>query len=174
MEQAGVSFLESSDHVLTTRLPEGHGSAEMISYGYHDPFMLFGFLAERTTLDFATPALVLPQRPAALAAKQMAGLVWVHGDRFRFGLGSGWNAPQFAALGIAFGDLGAILSERVAVITAAHRSVAETAPPPRPRRCPGTAGARDATSRRDHRGRHCDLLDRVTGSAVDCSRTPKN
>lgn len=116
MEQAGVSFLESSDHVLTTRLPNTHGSADMISHGYHDPFMLFAFLASKTNLDFATSVLVLPQRPAALVAKQLAELLWFHGDRFRFGLGSGWNAPEFAALGVEFADRGAILSEQIQVI----------------------------------------------------------
>ena len=118
MERAGVSFLESSDHVLTTRLPDTHGSAKMISRGYHDPFMLFGFLAGQTTLDFATSVLILPQRPAALVAKQLAELIWFHGDRFRFGLGSGWNEPEFTALGVPFSDRGAILSEQVEVIDA--------------------------------------------------------
>ena len=118
MEAAGLSFLESSDHVLTTRLPDTHGSAKMIARGYHDPFMLFGFLAQQTTLDFATSVLVLPQRPAALVAKQMAELGWFHGDRFRFGVGSGWNEPEFAALGVRFADRGAILSEQVEVIEA--------------------------------------------------------
>lgn len=118
MEQAGVAFLESSDHVLTARLPESHGSATMIAQGYHDPFMLFGFLSQQTTLDFATSVLVLPQRPAALVAKQMAELIWFHGDRFRFGVGSGWNEPEFEALGVDFADRGAILSEQIAVIEA--------------------------------------------------------
>ncbi len=118
VEGAGLSFLESSDHVLTTRLPDSHVSATMISRGYHDPFLLFGFLAQQTTLDFATSVLVLPERPAALVAKQMAELVWFHGDRFRFGLGSGWNAPEFEALGVDFADRGAILSEQVEVIHA--------------------------------------------------------
>ena len=118
MERAGAAFLESSDHVLTARLPDSHGSATMISRGYHDPFMLFAYLAHQTTLDFATSVLVLPQPPAALVAKQMAKLVWFHGDRFRFGLGSGWNAPEFQALGVDFADRGAILNEQIAVIEA--------------------------------------------------------
>ncbi len=118
MEGVGVSFLESSDHVLTTRLPHTHGSATLVSRGYHDPFILFAFLAPKTTLDFATSVLVLPQRPAALVVQQLAELIWFYGDRFRFGLGSGWNAPEFAALGVEFADRGAILSEQIKVIEA--------------------------------------------------------
>ena len=118
MERSGLSFLEASDHVLTTRLPPEHRSASMIATGFHDPFLLFAFLAPRTTLSFATSVLVLPQRPAALVAKQLAELVWLFGDRFRLGVGSGWNAREFEALGVDFAERGAILTEQVAVIEA--------------------------------------------------------
>lgn len=118
METVGLSYLESSDHVLTTQLPSDHRSATMMSRGYHDPFLLFAFLAPRTTLSFSTSVLVLPQRPAALVAKQMAELVWLFGDRFRFGVGSGWNAAEFTALGVDFANRGPILTEQVPVIEA--------------------------------------------------------
>lgn len=88
-EQAGVDFLDSSNPVLITRLPSPHGSATMIARDYHDPFIHFGFLAVPAKLDCATSVLVLCQRPAALVAYQMAGLALLHGNRFRFGLGSG-------------------------------------------------------------------------------------
>ena len=116
MQEAGLSYPESSDHVLITRLPPAHRSARIISRGYHDPFLLFADLAPRTSLDFATSVLVLPQRPAALVAKQMADLLWFHGDRFRFGLGSGWNAPEFEALGVDVDRRGAIMDEQIEVI----------------------------------------------------------
>lgn len=118
MESLGLDYLESSDHVLTTRLPAEHRSATMMSRGYHEPLLLFAMLAPYTSLAFATSVLVLPQRPAALVAKQMADLAWWLGDRFRFGLGSGWNAPEFEALGVDFARRGAILSDQVAVIDA--------------------------------------------------------
>lgn len=118
MERLGLSYLESSDHVLTSRLAPDHRSALMMTHGYHDPFLLFAFLAPRTALSFATSVLVMPQRPAALVAKQMAELVWLFGDRFRFGVGSGWNVPEFQALGVDFAQRGSILTEQIAVIEA--------------------------------------------------------
>ena len=118
MERLGFAYLESSDHVLTTRLPAKHRSATMMARGYHEPLLLFAMLAPHTSLGFATSILVLPQRPAALVAKQMADLVWWLDDRFRFGVGSGWNASEFGALGTDFTRRGSVLSEQVEVIEA--------------------------------------------------------
>ena len=40
---------------------------------FHDPFVLFGFLAGVTKrIGFATEVMILPQRQTALAAKQAA------------------------------------------------------------------------------------------------------
>jgi probable F420-dependent oxidoreductase len=117
-EAAGFDFLAASDHVLTTRLPADHRSATMMATGYLDPFTMFAALAGTVRIGFSTSVLVLAQRQAALVARQMSDLLWWHGDRFRFGVGSGWNPPEFAALGVPFERRGAILSEQVGVIEA--------------------------------------------------------
>ncbi len=115
-EASGFGFLTASDHVLTTRLPPDDPLADMIAHGYHEPLLLLAALAPRVGLPFMTSVLVLPQRPAALVAKQIAELVWWYGDRFRFGVGSGWNRPEFKALGQSFTDRGAVMTEQIEVI----------------------------------------------------------
>ena len=114
----GYSELVSSDHPLTTVLPDGHPMRGTLAQGYHDPLLAFATLAPQTGLDFATSVLILPLRPAVMVAKQMADLVWTFGDRFRIGVSSGWNAPEFEALGVPFAERGAIVAEQVEVICA--------------------------------------------------------
>jgi probable F420-dependent oxidoreductase len=67
---------------------------------FHEPFLLFSFMAALTTrLSFVTGILILPQRQAALVAKQAAELDVLCGGRLRLGIGVGWNKVEMAALG---------------------------------------------------------------------------
>ena len=66
---------------------------------FHDPFVLFGFLAGCTkTVEFSTQVLILAQRQAVLVAKQAASLDVLCGGRFRLGVGVGWNPVEFTGL----------------------------------------------------------------------------
>ena len=66
---------------------------------FHDPFVLFGFLAACTGIgDFSTQVMILPQRQTALVAKQAACLDVLSGGRFRFGIGVGWNPVEYVGL----------------------------------------------------------------------------
>ena len=40
--------------------------------------------------------LILPQRQTVLVAKQAAELAVLSGNRFRLGIGTGWNAVEYA------------------------------------------------------------------------------
>ena len=62
--------------------------------------MLFGFLAAATRrVELVTGILILPQRQTALVAKQAAAVDVLSGGRLRLGVGVGWNAVEFEALG---------------------------------------------------------------------------
>src|SRR6266699_3405271 len=86
---------------------------------YHDPFVLFGFLAGCTKIpDFSTQVLILPQRQTVLVAKQAACLDVLSGGRFRLGIGVGWNEVEFVGLNENFHNRGRRSEEQVRVMQA--------------------------------------------------------
>ena len=86
---------------------------------YHDPFVLFGFLAGCTKIaDFSTQVLILAQRQTVLVAKQAACLDVLSGGRFRLGIGVGWNEIEFVGLNENFHNRGRRSEEQVEVIKA--------------------------------------------------------
>jgi probable F420-dependent oxidoreductase len=86
---------------------------------FHDPFVLFGFLAGCTTkLGFSTGVLILPQRQTVLVAKQAASLDVLCGGRFRLGIGVGWNEVEFVGLNENFRNRGRRSEEQVHVMQA--------------------------------------------------------
>ena len=81
---------------------------------YHDPFVLFAFLAGVTRkMGFAAGVLILAQRQAALVAKQAACLDELCEGRFRLGIGVGWNEIEFQGLGVDFHTRGKRSEEQV-------------------------------------------------------------
>jgi len=118
-EAIGYDFLEAPDHVLGQN-PAGAGAGERVADGlYHDPFVLFGYLAGCTTkLGFSTCVLILPQRQTALVAKQAACLDVLCGGRFRLGIGVGWNEVEFVGLNEDFHNRGRRSEEQVQVMQA--------------------------------------------------------
>lgn len=79
---------------------------------FHEPFVLFGFLAGITSLHLVTGILILPQRQTVLVAKQAAELDLLSGGRLRLGVGVGWNPVEYDALGQDFAVRGARLDEQ--------------------------------------------------------------
>ena len=83
-EALGCVRLTAYDHVLGV----DHADREPALRGpytqhdpFHEPFVLFGFLAAHTTrIELATGVLVLPQRQTALVAKQAAEVDLLSGD----------------------------------------------------------------------------------------------
>src|SRR5438132_12124140 len=91
-ENIGYDFVEAPDHVLGASEASAAEAGRTGAGLYHDPFVLFGFLAGCTSkLGFSTGVLILPQRQTVLVAKQAASLDVLCGGRFRLGIGVGWN-----------------------------------------------------------------------------------
>jgi probable F420-dependent oxidoreductase len=80
---------------------------------FHEPFVLFGFLAGITSLELVTGVIILPQRQTALVAKQAAEVDLLTGGRFRLGVGVGWNKVEYDALGQDFTTRGRRSGEQV-------------------------------------------------------------
>jgi probable F420-dependent oxidoreductase len=83
---------------------------------FHEPMVLFGYLAAVTTLELVTGIVILPQRQTVLAAKQAVEVDLLTGGRFRFGVGLGWNAVEYEALGKDFSNRGRRLEEQIALL----------------------------------------------------------
>ncbi|MGH2451194.1 MAG: LLM class F420-dependent oxidoreductase [Candidatus Limnocylindria bacterium] len=107
------------DHVLGAdpERPGGWSGAYDHRAMFHEPFVLFGYLAALTTrLELATAVIVLPQRQTALVAKQAAEVDVLSRGRLRLGVGLGWNTVEFEALGQSFRDRGRRIEEQIAVM----------------------------------------------------------
>jgi probable F420-dependent oxidoreductase len=107
-EALGCVRLTAYDHVLgadhADRDPELRGPYTQHD-PFHEPFVLFGFLAAHTTrIELATGVLVLPQRQAVLVAKQAAEADLLSGGRLVLGVGTGWNHVEYTALGTTYRD----------------------------------------------------------------------
>jgi len=68
---------------------------------YLDPLATLAFLAGMTSrVGLGTAVLVLPYRPALPTAKWIATIQELSGGRLLLGVGVGWMAPEFRALGV--------------------------------------------------------------------------
>ena len=84
---------------------------------FHEPFVLFGYLAGITEkIQMTTGILILPQRQTALVAKQAAAVDVLTGGRLRLGIGIGWNAVEYEALGEDFGNRGRRSAEQIELL----------------------------------------------------------
>ena len=121
VEELGYRHILAYDHVLgasTANRPEWSGPYTSESL-FHEVFVLFGYLAAVTQrTELVTGILILPQRQTALVAKQAAEIDVLTGGRFRLGVGVGWNAVEFEALGEDFHTRGARSEEQIAVLRA--------------------------------------------------------
>jgi probable F420-dependent oxidoreductase len=117
-EAIGYDFVEAPDHVLGVNAASRPGWDRNTSEDlFHDPFVLFGYLAGCTTkLGFSTGVLILPQRQTALVAKQAACLDVLCGGRFRLGIGVGWNEVEFTGLNENFHNRGRRSEEQIEVM----------------------------------------------------------
>jgi probable F420-dependent oxidoreductase len=117
-EDLGYTHLLAYDHVVGAdpRIHAGWNGPYDVSTTFHEPLVMFGYLAGVTSLELVTGILILPQRQTALVAKQAAEVDLLTGGRFRLGVGLGWNAVEYEALGQPFDQRGRRLSEQIEVL----------------------------------------------------------
>ena len=121
VEAMGYTHILTFDHVLGANpdRPGGWKGPYTYRHAFHEPFVLFGFLAAATRrVELVTGILILPQRQTALVAKQAAAVDVLSGGRLRLGVGVGWNPVEFEALGERFTNRGARIEEQIAVLRA--------------------------------------------------------
>ena len=118
-EGLGFSHLIVYDHVLgaDTQFHRDWQGGYALKDMFHEPFVLFGYLAAITTsLELVTAVLILGQRQTALVAKQAAEVDVLTGGRLRLGIGVGWNAVEYEALDQNFHDRGSRSEEQIALL----------------------------------------------------------
>lgn len=121
-EELGFTGVWLGDHIV---LPDTYAS----QYPYGDAHPVAAdrpFLEAITTLAYVAGAtdrvrlaiavLVAPYRHPLLQAKQIATLDALSGGRVEVGLGAGWLAEEFAALGVAYEDRQTITDETIELL----------------------------------------------------------
>ena len=115
VEALGFTHILAYDHVVgadPAAHPGWRGPYDLKST-FHEPFVVFGYLAAVTSLELVTGIIILPQRQTVLVAKQAAEVDLLTRGKFRLGVGLGWNPVEYEALGKDFATRGRRLGEQV-------------------------------------------------------------
>ncbi len=112
VEEAGLDGVFVVDHLaIPPDQTEGSGGR------YLDPLTTVAYLAGVTQrVRLGISVLVLPYRPAVLAAKQVATIQELSGERLILGVGVGWLREEFEALGVNPKLRGALTDETLQVL----------------------------------------------------------
>ena len=109
IEDAGFHSVWVPEHVLffpeyASKYPYADdGRVPGNPQGVLDPFTALTFVAAHTSrLRLGTGICLVPQRQPVYTAKMVADLDYLSGGRFDFGVGIGWLAEEFVALGMDF------------------------------------------------------------------------
>ncbi|MDT7608014.1 MAG: hypothetical protein QOG96_2517, partial [Pseudonocardiales bacterium] len=118
VEALGFKHLLAYDHVVGAdpAVHTGWNGPYDVHTTFHEPLVMFGFLAAITDLELVTGILILPQRQTVLVAKQAAEVDLLSGGRLRVGVGLGWNQVEYEALGQDFTTRGRRLDEQVQLL----------------------------------------------------------
>ena len=126
-EHAGFRTLWTVEHVV---VPSGYESAYPYDpsgkmaggaeeFDLPDPLVWLAFVAAQTTrIQLATGILIVPQRNPVITAKELSTIDHLSGGRMVLGVGAGWLAEEFAALGVPFEERGRRLEEYIEVMRA--------------------------------------------------------
>jgi len=122
-EALGYDYLTVTDHVALPDMAEpGYPYSESGAFyssdsaHRHEMLTLVAYLAAITTrLRLVLAVLVVPHRPAVLAAKQLSTIDVLSAGRLTVGIGAGWLKAEFdAVVTTPFAERGAVTDEYVA------------------------------------------------------------
>jgi probable F420-dependent oxidoreductase len=127
-EAAGFESIWTVEHVVVPHgyqsrypySPSGRMGSGLEDYPIPDPLIWLAYIASATrTIKLGTAILILPQRNPVVTAKAVATLDHLAGgERVLLGIGVGWLAEEFKALGLPFDDRGSRTDEYVAAMRA--------------------------------------------------------
>ena len=117
-EELGFTHVLAYDHVVGAdpAVHTGWDGPYDVRTTFHEPMVLYGYLAAVTSMELVTGIVILPQRQTALVAKQAAEVDLLTGGKFRLGVGIGWNRVEYEALGQDFSTRGQRLEEQITLL----------------------------------------------------------
>jgi len=117
-EELGFSHVLAYDHVVGAdpAVHTGWDGPYDVHTTFHEPMVLYGYLAAVTSMELVTGVVILPQRQTVLVAKQAAEVDLLTGGKFRLGVGIGWNRVEYEALGQDFSTRGKRLEEQITLL----------------------------------------------------------
>jgi len=116
--ELGFTHVLAYDHVAGTdpAVHTGWDGPYDVHTTFHEPMVLYGYLAAVTSMELVTGVIILPQRQTVLAAKQAAEVDLLTSGKFRLGVGIGWNRVEYEALGQDFSTRGKRLEEQITLL----------------------------------------------------------
>jgi probable F420-dependent oxidoreductase len=117
-EELGFTHVLAYDHVVGAdpAVHTGWDRPYDMHTTFHEPMVLYGYLAAVTSMELVTGIIILPQRQTVLAAKQAAEVDLLTSGKFRLGVGIGWNRVEYEALGQDFSTRGQRLEEQITLL----------------------------------------------------------
>jgi probable F420-dependent oxidoreductase len=117
-EELGFTHVLAYDHVVGAdpAVHTGWDGPYDVRTTFHEPMVLYGYLAAVTSMELVTGIVILPQRQTALVAKQAAEVDLLTGGKFRLGVGIGWNRVEYEALSQDFSTRGKRLEEQITLL----------------------------------------------------------
>ena len=117
-EELGFTHVLAYDHVVGAdpAVHRGWDGPYDVHTTFHEPLVLYGYLAAVTSMELVTGVIILPQRQTVLVAKQAAEADLLTGGKFRLGVGIGWNGVEYEALGQDFSTRGKRLEEQITLL----------------------------------------------------------
>ena len=117
-EELGFTHVLAYDHVVGAdpAVHAGWDGPYDVHTTFHEPMVLYGYLAAVTSMELVTGIIILPQRQTMLAAKQAAEVDLLTSGKFRLGVGIGWNRVEYEALGQDFSTRGKRLEEQITLL----------------------------------------------------------
>lgn len=125
-EEAGIESLWTVEHVV---VPKDYSSPYPYSPSgkmpgteespIPDPLVWLGYMAACTSrVRLCTGILILPQRSPVILAKECATLDVLSGGRHTLGVGVGWLAEEFQAIGVPFDERASRTDEAISALRA--------------------------------------------------------
>ena len=125
-DQAGVDFIDATEHVLMglNALQAGQGW-EPHHLEMPQPEVLTtlaAMIGATRRIGVISSIVIAPLRPAGLLAKQAATLHALSGGRFTMGVTASWQQDEYDALGVPFERRGQILDDTIGACRALWQS----------------------------------------------------